>query len=378
MQVQELINAEFTLTDSLAPSLLRELGVVAQALDAALPRPHPGVSAEQLAARQAARREKLAEAERTALDLVVPSAFDLQVIVVALRATLEVRGIAEGLLVVRALTKVLGEPWASFVSEAQALKEPESKKVERKRGRFIDAVLEQMFDALASWEAANGSEPLAERIGGPPALGPEWTTELMLLEAALEARNLRPARWDALVERVRSLSVPATGTAIDAGVAPASEPETPVAQPTADDGPGEPPGGGSEPVVQGPGGSAATNRGSRVALRVSARFWDLIDRLEAFRWCVQHDEFEKAAIVAEDVEARLTAFDAPGLFPELFADFFEGLSVYSGQIEEHMGGGRSLRSQALNRLYQSDVALFLNEESVATGSTRSEAGVRHG
>lgn len=86
----------------------------------------------------------------------------------------------------------------------------------------------------------------------------------------------------------------------------------------------------------------------------------LLKKLAAFEWLLQNQNFSRAALVAEDINQTLGAFDPLVYFPKTFGTFvrlqalnFEELSVY----EEHQG---SPQWQAMQHWLKTDIDSFMN------------------
>jgi hypothetical protein len=99
--------------------------------------------------------------------------------------------------------------------------------------------------------------------------------------------------------------------------------------------------------------------GSKVTLRASTHFFELLDKLRAFETLLGRNECGKAAIVAADIEQTIARFDARLFFPELFAGFFEGLASRAEELAAYPSELESPSWRALGQLYRVDLESFL-------------------
>jgi hypothetical protein len=99
--------------------------------------------------------------------------------------------------------------------------------------------------------------------------------------------------------------------------------------------------------------------GSKVTLRASIHFFELLDKLRAFETLLGRNECGKAAIVAADIEQTIARFDARLFFPELFAGFFEGLASRAEELAAYQSELESPSWRALGQLYRVDLESFL-------------------
>jgi hypothetical protein len=96
-----------------------------------------------------------------------------------------------------------------------------------------------------------------------------------------------------------------------------------------------------------------------LALRPSPAFLQLLDRLRAFETLLARHENDKAAIVAQDIEATIAQFDPRLYFPELFSGFFAGLAEHAAELAAFQGEQDSMAWRAMGQLYRVDLEAFL-------------------
>jgi hypothetical protein len=103
----------------------------------------------------------------------------------------------------------------------------------------------------------------------------------------------------------------------------------------------------AEPVAMGP----------TALLEVSPRFWELSQRLAAFRVLLERRELDKARIVAHELGEVLAHFDVASFFPGLFASYFE----LSARHADALSGPEldPVRRANLAQLYRTDLSRFL-------------------
>jgi hypothetical protein len=111
--------------------------------------------------------------------------------------------------------------------------------------------------------------------------------------------------------------------------------------------------------------------GSKVTLRASTHFFDLLDKLRAFETLLGRNEHGKAAIVAQDIEQTIAHFDARLFFPELFTGFFEGLATRAEELAAFQAELESPSWRALGQLYKVDLDAFLRAGSKTRAGGRA-------
>jgi len=99
--------------------------------------------------------------------------------------------------------------------------------------------------------------------------------------------------------------------------------------------------------------------GQLVQLRGSAHFVELCNKLKAFELLVQERDYEKAALVSDDILATLDGFDPRRYFPELFATFGALLHKHVQEIQPHWERKDSPEWKTLSQFYQVDLESFV-------------------
>lgn len=103
---------------------------------------------------------------------------------------------------------------------------------------------------------------------------------------------------------------------------------------------------------------AAAPAGTPVA-QGSFLLHQLLEKLEAFDQVGEREEFEKAAVIAADVNQLLEEFDPRKYFPHLFAKYYARLAGIIGDMETHLDDEDSLRWKYLSQLYNVDLDAFV-------------------
>ena len=110
--------------------------------------------------------------------------------------------------------------------------------------------------------------------------------------------------------------------------------------------------------------SLATSTGSpNVELSVSPRFTELQEKLKAFEMLVEQKRFDRAALVADDVNQLISSFDPREYFPALFAGFAAKLNAHIGDIGTHWADKESLAWNTMAQFYRVDLAAFCKEQT---------------
>lgn len=94
-------------------------------------------------------------------------------------------------------------------------------------------------------------------------------------------------------------------------------------------------------------------------LRGSAHLLELCDKLKAFEVLVARGDFQKAALVSDDVLRTLEDFDPRRYLPELFSTFGGLLNRHVSDIQEHWERKDSMEWRTLSQFYQVDLAAFV-------------------
>lgn len=118
------------------------------------------------------------------------------------------------------------------------------------------------------------------------------------------------------------------------------------------------------PAPRAPPPSTATflRLGQEVRLHGSAQFVELCNRLKAFELLIQRKEFEKAALVSDDILSTLENFDPRQYFPELFATFGALLYQNVQVLQKHWGRKESVEWKTLSQFYEVDLEGFVGRE----------------
>lgn len=94
-------------------------------------------------------------------------------------------------------------------------------------------------------------------------------------------------------------------------------------------------------------------------LRGSAHLLELCDKLKAFEVLVERGDFQKAAMVSDDVLRTLEDFDPRRYLPELFSTFGGLLNRHVADIQEHWERKDSMEWRTLSQFYQVDLSAFV-------------------
>jgi hypothetical protein len=97
----------------------------------------------------------------------------------------------------------------------------------------------------------------------------------------------------------------------------------------------------------------------RVTLACSHRFVEMCRKLRAFEELIVRRRYDKAALVAADLQTLIGNFDPRAYFPELFADFAalysENIDTLSGYMENRESPGWA----AMDQFYRVDIEAFV-------------------
>lgn len=367
MEIDDLMSLEFDVSDALEPSCRAVLASACQQLDIAPARPSLGAA---LAARVDGERSKaLRQALTTTHELVASTRFDLQVLAVLMRLCVEVHGVDGVRAALSMIVKLLDRSWGALERGRELVSGPEREKLDRRRGSYLDAVFAQMYSWLARERERSASElaqafvhdrrgwlELVEHVDARVARSSckvsRWALTHEALDACLSAADCsaEEARAAGAAPAERSAPLPAAAVpaaAVSAGPMPVAAVSTAVTSGSRV--PAEPVVAAIEPVAMGP----------TALLEVSPRFWELSQRLAAFRVLLDAGQLDKARIVAHDLGELLEHFDVASFFPGLFAGYFE----LSARHAEALSGPEPLdtvRRSALAQLYRTDLTRFLH------------------
>ncbi len=98
----------------------------------------------------------------------------------------------------------------------------------------------------------------------------------------------------------------------------------------------------------------------RATLAVSHEFIDLCHRLRAFEALVQKGRYEKAAVVAADLQRIVGEFDPRRYFPELFSGFAALYSQHIETISRYIDQRESPAWNALDQFYRVDLKTYVD------------------
>ncbi|AKQ65490.1 hypothetical protein A176_002402 [Myxococcus hansupus] len=108
--------------------------------------------------------------------------------------------------------------------------------------------------------------------------------------------------------------------------------------------------------------SAFIQLGQMLQLRGSAHLVELCNKLKAFELLIAREDFQKAAMVSDDILGTLEAFDPRRYFPDLFATFGALLNKHVQQIHGHWENKDSMEWKALAQFYQVDLERFVRKD----------------
>lgn len=99
------------------------------------------------------------------------------------------------------------------------------------------------------------------------------------------------------------------------------------------------------------------------SLPVSPALAQLMNKLAAFDTLVEHQDFQRASVVAADVLNLVEHFDPRVYLPAIFSRFFAGLSTHAEQVEPLLQSTETLSFRALDQLYRVDLETFLAQST---------------
>ncbi len=98
----------------------------------------------------------------------------------------------------------------------------------------------------------------------------------------------------------------------------------------------------------------------RVELEVSHQFIELWVKLRAFEALIEKKQFERAALVGDDIMNTIDKFDPRDYFPELFSRFSALMSKNIGTLSDHGGNRDSDSWKAMSQFYRVDLKGFVD------------------
>ncbi len=111
-------------------------------------------------------------------------------------------------------------------------------------------------------------------------------------------------------------------------------------------------------------GRAASTPGALPAAmhgEMSAELAMLLKKIQAFETLVEAKRFERAAMVADDIQSAVENFDPRKYFPSLFADFYADLVQNFDQISSFWARRDSADWAVLQQLYDVDLDTFVEK-----------------
>lgn len=85
----------------------------------------------------------------------------------------------------------------------------------------------------------------------------------------------------------------------------------------------------------------------------------LIRKIEAFGKLTRAQNFQRAAVAANDILRIFESFDARTYLPSVFSPFFAALAKGSEKLEPLLEEDKSLKNRALRHLYEVDLDAFV-------------------
>ncbi|HEX8698576.1 MAG TPA: type VI secretion system protein IglI family protein [Myxococcaceae bacterium] len=116
------------------------------------------------------------------------------------------------------------------------------------------------------------------------------------------------------------------------------------------------------PPAEPEGPSPFLKLGQPLQLVGSAHLVELCNKLKAFELLIEREEFQKAALVSDDILSTLEGFDPRRYFPDLFSSFGALLNKHVRSIQGHWEGKESTEWKALAQFYQVDLERFVKAE----------------
>ncbi|MBS0647901.1 MAG: hypothetical protein JSS10_01595 [Verrucomicrobia bacterium] len=85
----------------------------------------------------------------------------------------------------------------------------------------------------------------------------------------------------------------------------------------------------------------------------------LFKKIQVFEALIEKQDFEKAALVSDDISATIKNFDPVVFFPKLFSRYFALTATHSETLSDECNNKASLKWESLSRLYQNDIEEFI-------------------
>jgi hypothetical protein len=246
-----------------------------------------------------------------------------------------------------ALVELVGPGWLQVATAGSREKQCEA------------ALAAALRDAATFWQFA----------ASQPSLPAEWrefdrAAALATMSDVAAFRSACAARWEsprfllhvsaieALLRAVRPSTTPRTDAPLDAPAArPAAEPALVASEPNvrsqrADD------------VPNHTFDDAPTAAPDEIVLPVSSALRELLDRMDAFEVLVEAGEALRAAIVADDIQKQLDAFDPRRFLPALFSAHIARRVAHRAALAEARQVSEDEWSE-LEQLYRVDLHAFV-------------------
>ena len=269
-------------------------------------------------------------------------------------ADLAEEALAEGLLDIRLLVVVF---CAAFLEGGLATLPAVMEAVERSVGENLGAIgptekKQSHFDKRIAWLFDRIADQLSYHERAASERWTAWTdgvdVETVAHAAALAAQLARGLSREAYTSAPR-----AVGRLASALKARAETMRAPVAQE-------------SKAATEAPPPLQTTSKipdqleSGRATLAVSHEFIDLCHRLRAFEALVQKGRYEKAAVVAADLQRIVGEFDPRRYFPELFSGFAALYSQHIETISRYIDQRESPAWNALDQFYRVDLKTYVD------------------
>lgn len=86
---------------------------------------------------------------------------------------------------------------------------------------------------------------------------------------------------------------------------------------------------------------------------------DLSRKLKIFEALIEKNDYLKAAVVAMDIDHLIENFDPLNYFPKLFAKYFSLIAKHVAALTDEFDKKDSLQTKSLEKLYRTDLEMFL-------------------
>ena len=228
---------------------------------------------------------------------------------------------------------------------------------ERHRKKIVSMGVESLIDNMAStldyWQS-QATDPFKQWIGQASRESIEETIETLQSLESIPEEHLSPdiiaIQLPKLTQMLRGIqkSLPSRDEAIETMTeqeepAP-NQPETTHA-----------PAGDAGPTTTAPLPSALLGG------EISPELAILLKKIQAFETLVKAKRFERAAMVADDIQSAVDNFDPRKYFPSLFAEFYAELVTNFDQISSFWARRDSADWSVLQQLYDVDLDTFVEK-----------------